>query len=257
MAYKTENQTNIYSSKGKFIASQPYPYEAWKLNPIKYFAEYEDDMIGTDKMYEYPIVENGKLREMTVEEQITSGARVLQPGEKYDPIKKEIYRIPIPTHLLRPVLNEDESAYIEGATHEELQSHVSNLVYKWKDEIYEEGFTYTRSKDGEEYHQRLRKLDADRINETITFLEQMEKIGMPTYKVRWQFNDDCIREMDIKDMRELFMHGGFYRQAGYDTMALWRNKEHYDLAVDTRENYKADFIAYYKKTVEAFKKMIG
>lgn len=248
MAYYTPNQTNIYF-RGEFVASQPYPLSDWKTNPKKYYAEYQTGMIGTEYIYEYPIEDHGEMREMTVEEQLTSGKRKLMPGEKYDPITKTIYTIPIPPYLLKPVLNETGDAYIEGATQEELQDYVSDKVYSWKRNVLDAGFNYTRTKDGKKYHQTLRDKDMAKINEMKTYLEQMEAMGRKGKTIRWQFDRDNIVRMDLADMTELSNHAGMFTEAAFDTVFEWSEKEQYDLKVDTYDNYVADVNKAYEALV--------
>ena len=51
-------------------------------NPLNYFPEYTDDMFITDKNFQYPIIKNNELMEMTREERIEQGIETqLEPGE--------------------------------------------------------------------------------------------------------------------------------------------------------------------------------
>ena len=53
-----------------------------KNNPLNYFPEYTDDMFITDKNFQYPIIKNNELMEMTREERIEQGIETqLEPGE--------------------------------------------------------------------------------------------------------------------------------------------------------------------------------
>ena len=53
-----------------------------KNNPLNYFPEYTEDMVITDKRFQYPIFKNNELMEMTREERIEQGIETqLKPGE--------------------------------------------------------------------------------------------------------------------------------------------------------------------------------
>lgn len=246
MARQTQGQTNIYSATGVFIASQPYDLEMWLANPERFYHEYKPGMIGTDMLYEFPVVENGKLREMTLEEQLTSGLRKLGEGQKYDPLTKQIVDVQKPKGILKYAWDYDKLVWYEGATKEELQAWLSDKVYTWRDEIWEEGFTYLKSSDGTQHLQRLRKVDSDRITETVQFMDKIKAAGLPMQAVSWQFSEDDIAQMYHDDMNELFVYGAAYTQVGFDIMAKWRAKENVNLLVDTKENFKAEMKAAFE-----------
>lgn len=249
MARKTQGQTNIYSAKGSFIASQPYDIEMWLANPVRFYHEYKPGMIGTDMLYDFPIVENGKLREMTIEEQITSGVTVLGAGQKYDPLTKTIVDVPKPDGILKYEWDFDGFFWYEGATKEELQAWLSEKVYTWRDEIWEEGFDYVKSSDGTHHHQRLRTTDSNRITETVQFMDKAKATGIPVQSVRWQFSENDIDTMGYADMNELFVYGAAYTQVGFDVMAKWRAKEDVNLLVDTKENFKAEMVKSFNEMI--------
>ena len=68
----TELKYSVYSNS----------LEDVKNNPLNYFPEYTDDMFITDKNFQYPIIKNNELMEMTREERIEQGIETqLEPGE--------------------------------------------------------------------------------------------------------------------------------------------------------------------------------
>ena len=67
-----------------------------KNNPLNYFPEYTDDMFITDKNFQYPIIKNNELMEMTREERIEQGTETqLEPGEFIK--NKKLVKAPQPT----------------------------------------------------------------------------------------------------------------------------------------------------------------
>lgn len=253
MARKTEGQTNIYSSSGRFIASQPYELSEWIKQPEVFYDKYEPGMIGTDLIYDFPTIENGQLREMTLEEQLTSGLRVLGEGQLYDPLSKKIVDVPKPEGMLKHVWDYDKLVWYEGSTKEELQAWLSEKVYTWRDEIWEEGFTYTKLSDGSSHHQRLRKVDSDRITETAQFMDKARLANIPIEYVEWQFSEDDIVKMSYSDINELFIYGASFTQAGFTVMANWRTKENVNLLVDTKDNFRKDMFNVFEQSMSVIR----
>lgn len=246
---RTEGQTNIYDAQGKYIASQPYPLELWLSDPELYFAEYQPGYIGTDILYEYPIVEDGHIREMTLEETISSGFRVLGSGEVYDPITQTIQIIPSPKEFLKPEWDSDNKIWLENATEQEKKDYLSPLIYKWKDEISEDGFDFTK-RDGSVHRQLFREKDATRISEAIAFMDKQKDLGLYVDPIYWQFSETDIVSMSHTDMTDLFISAGIFRKTLYDMMSKWRSKEHVDLKVDNKENFANDVHKVYQESIK-------
>ena len=67
-----------------------------KNNPLNYFPEYTEDMVITDKRFQYPIFKNNELMEMTREERIEQGIETqLEPGEFIK--NKKLVKVPQPS----------------------------------------------------------------------------------------------------------------------------------------------------------------
>ena len=82
----TELKYSVYSNS----------LEDVKKNPLSYFPEYTDDMFITDKNFQYPIVKNHELMEMTKEEKIEQGIETqLEPGEFIK--NKKLVKVPQPS----------------------------------------------------------------------------------------------------------------------------------------------------------------
>ena len=73
---------NFYKSTELKYSVYSNSLEDVKNNPLNYFPEYTDDMFITDKNFQYPIIKNNELMEMTREERIEQGIETqLEPGE--------------------------------------------------------------------------------------------------------------------------------------------------------------------------------
>ena len=82
----TELKYSVYSNS----------LEDVKNNPLNYFPEYTDDMFITDKNFQYPIIKNNELMEMTREERIEQGIETqLEPGEFIK--NKKLVKVPQPS----------------------------------------------------------------------------------------------------------------------------------------------------------------
>ena len=112
----TPDKTHIYSKDGEYIASQPYILEDFDKDPSKYFDTWDNSMISTNVWYDYPCLDGTKrgIREMTMEERLTSGKMDLQDGQILEPMTNKIISIPIPEWLLRPRWNSTKKEWYEG-----------------------------------------------------------------------------------------------------------------------------------------------
>lgn len=249
----TPEQVHLYTSKGEYIATQPYRLEDWLTNPVQYYDKYVPGMIATNFSFDYPILaEDGKsIREMTVFEQLSSGKRTLQQGESYNAATEAIEYTPCPKYILKGTWDFDKLEWKESATQEELKDYLGNKVYGWRDAKWEKGFEFTMA-DGTKHWQLLRTKDRNQITETKAFLELCEATtGSSEMEVEWQFSETDIVKVNVSDLQRLFVMAGFYVQAGYKMMSNWRAKETVDLTVDTQEAFEADIDTLFAQFVEA------
>lgn len=73
---------NFYKGTEKVYSVYANSLDDVKNNPLSYYPEYNDDMFITDKNFQYPIVKDNELMEMTREERIEQGIETqLEPGE--------------------------------------------------------------------------------------------------------------------------------------------------------------------------------
>ena len=90
------NVINFYKGTELKYSVYSNSLEDVKKNPLSYFPEYTDDMFITDKNFQYPIVKNHVLMEMTKEEKIEQGIETqLEPGEFIK--NKKLVKVPQPS----------------------------------------------------------------------------------------------------------------------------------------------------------------
>lgn len=91
---------NFYKSIEKVYSVYANSLDDVKNNPLSYYPEYTDDMFITDKNFQYPIIKNNELMEMTREERIEQGIKQgietqLEPGEFIK--NKKLVKVPQPS----------------------------------------------------------------------------------------------------------------------------------------------------------------
>ena len=90
------NVINFYKGTELKYSVYSNSLEDVKNNPLNYFPEYTEDMVITDKRFQYPIFKNNKLMEMTREEKIEQEIETqLEPGEFIK--NKKLVKVPQPS----------------------------------------------------------------------------------------------------------------------------------------------------------------
>ena len=90
------NVINFYKGTELKYSVYSNSLEDVKNNPLNYFPEYTEDMVITDKRFQYPIFKNNELMEMTREERIEQGVETqLEPGEFIK--NKKLVKVPQPS----------------------------------------------------------------------------------------------------------------------------------------------------------------
>lgn len=111
---------SIYDKDLNFKITLNYTKEEFLKNPQLMYKDFlETDYISNEKI-NYPVLENGELREMTREERILKLGHIelLHDGEKI--VNSNILYIKIPTSLIKPVWNIETGEWVEGAKKEDL-----------------------------------------------------------------------------------------------------------------------------------------
>ena len=248
----TPDKTHIYSKDGEYIASQPYILEDFDKDPSKYFDTWDNSMISTNVWYDYPCLDGTKrgIREMTMEERLTSGKMDLQDGQILEPMTNKIISIPIPEWLLRPRWNSTKKEWYEGSTADELHEYIVEMSYKWRDERFDLGFDW-KDKEGGVHHQRVRENDRARFLEAKAVLEITKDLD-PNQSIEWQFSDTDNYDIRYDDVKQLMILGGMLIQVGYRVNAAWRAipKDKINLRIHTKENFFKTIDEKFNETLE-------
>ena len=251
----TPNKIHIYSSTGKYIATQPYTLKEFEEDPARFFDSWDNSMIVTDTWYDFPCLDGTRrgIREMTSEERVTSGSVDLQDGQTLDLVTGKIVSTPIPEWLLKPRWNKEKKEWYEGSTHDELHEYIVEMSYKWRDERFEIGFMW-KDKNGGIHHQRVRERDRSRFLETKAVFDITIDLD-PNQTIGWQFSDTDTYDIDFNDLKEMLVMGGMLVQIGYRVNAAWRNvpKEKIDLKHMTRENFFKTIDDEFAKVMKNYK----
>lgn len=73
---------HIYEGNKKVFSVYANTVEEVKENPTSYYKDYSKNMVITDVNYQYPVIEEDSIREMTKEEKVKEGIEVLlEEGE--------------------------------------------------------------------------------------------------------------------------------------------------------------------------------
>ena len=89
-----------------------------KNNPLNYFPEYTDDMFITDKNFQYPIIKNNELMEMTREERIEQGIEKGRSEERNNSIARFIKYVKL------GVISKKDACQDLGLTEKELDKYL-------------------------------------------------------------------------------------------------------------------------------------
>ncbi|WP_291258703.1 hypothetical protein [Fusobacterium sp.] len=73
--------THIYNEKLKHLISLNYDYEDFKTNPSLYYPDWKTEYCASPTKYEYPILDNEVIREMTTYEKYKKGLYTLTKQE--------------------------------------------------------------------------------------------------------------------------------------------------------------------------------
>ncbi len=121
----TKIQDNIRADEQnkKFWDSKEYDkvFSDWREGDILY--------IG-NTYFEYPVEENGKIREKTEKELIKEGIKKLPEGQYIS--GEEIITVEIPSNLLKAIWNKEAHIWEEGATREELIEERKNKIVQYE-----------------------------------------------------------------------------------------------------------------------------
>jgi len=207
-----------------------------KNNPLNYFPEYTDDMFITDKNFQYPIIKNNELMEMTREERVRVGIDVqLEDGEFIK--DKKIIVVPKPQGNSK-YLNWDKEKGLWLLDNEREYQDYMALIDTLKTQVLDYGFDY---KVGDKHHrQRCRDKDIAFMVANIVALNTAKGLGIDK-KVTWYFEDNFGMEAGLQELGMLMLYGTTFVQSVYDTENYFKTK------VNPKELTKAEFEAKRKE----------
>lgn len=113
--------THIYNEKLEHIISLNYDYEDFKKNPQLYYPDWHPSYYASPTKYEYPIIKDGIIREMTREEKILNLGmeELLIDGEYVE--EGKIIEVKYDENLgyYKKMWDKENHVWYEGTTHEE------------------------------------------------------------------------------------------------------------------------------------------
>lgn len=114
---RPDEQNNKFWDAGEYDKV----FSEWRKGDILY--------IGNTS-FEYPVEDNGKIREKTEKELIKEGIKKLPEGQYISGDK--IITVEIPSNLLKAIWNNEANIWEEGATREELIEERKNKILEYK-----------------------------------------------------------------------------------------------------------------------------
>lgn len=129
---------HIYNQNLEYLLSLNYEVEEFQSNPKTYYPAWRENYYFTSEKIDFPVLENGEIREMTREEKIIklNMLELLSEGEKIQ--AGEIILVEKPVELYQPRWNNELKIWEEGADRTQLIQERTQkiLAYKkLKDEI--------------------------------------------------------------------------------------------------------------------------
>ena len=202
-----------------------------KYDPVRYFKEYTQDMIITDKVFQNPILKDGELREMTREEMVENGISInLEDGEFID--NKKLIKVPKPTENSKYLVWDKEKRFWYLDTENQRKDYF-NSIDSIKAETLEYGFDYKAG--DKEHRQRCRFKDITLLASNITFMLAEKIIKGKEKPITWYFEDNFGLELNLEQSLILANYGKTFTQSVYDTEHYFKTK------VNPKELTKAEF----------------
>lgn len=188
-----------------------------------------------DNVLQYPIFDNGVLREKSLYERYVDGEYTL--GLRDVILNETIYTLSDGQYVedgkiktkdrpegVQIEWDWETKEWIEKGTIDMVKFEVDSL----KTKILEEGYEWNG------YRQKCRDKDIALINNTISALKDFETMGSPR-KIIWYFNESDGVEMGVQELSELRLYGLEFIQAVYDVENTLKTGK---LFKPTKEYYK-------------------
>ena len=228
--------------KGKLIDTLNYDINEFKT---EWYPLFENDMKFYDRKFEYPILDNGVLREMTRDEKVANDIEVqLEAGEVIR--DKKIIKIEKPQKNEKFLTWNKEKEQWDYDTERE-QKDYFNTIDNIKAAVLEYGFDYQVK--GEQHRQRCRDKDITLLASNVTFMLAEKTIYGKEKPITWYFENNFGLELDLQKSLVLAGFGKTFTQSVYDT------ENYFKTEVTPKEVTKEEFEAKRKEIHNKLVKM--
>lgn len=230
--------THIYNEKLEHIISLNYDYEIFRKDPYRYYPNWQTSYYASPTKYEYPILDNGVIREMSRREKILKLGMedLLDAGEYIQ--AGEIIKVEYDEKLgfYKKMWDRESHIWYEGATKEELQEKYFSIINTSKTEILENGYLFIDNSEGK-HQQKCRDKDLALLGNAIAAQEDIATFSPETsLKTLWAFNDGDTLEMTLQELKKLRLQGAMFVQIVFSIEAQLKSQE------SNIKLTKADFI---------------
>ena len=193
-------QTYIYNKDLELLETLNYNLEEFKKEPLKYYPDFnEETMILAETRFNYPILDNGIIREANKYELYKIGAYELEEDEfVVDKEIKSIYDYPQPEgKYYRLVFNKQTLEWEEKGTETQIRNMYLDTIKQYSHNRLVQGLEWTL--DDVTYIQKI-----DNGNE-VTLLASNKTIlaGTPN-KELWAFDMDNVAELNVAQFQDLY-----------------------------------------------------
>lgn len=123
---------HIYNQNLEYLLTLNYELEEFRQNPSLYYPDWAVNYYVTVNKIDYPILEDGEIREMTREEKIIklNMIELLVAGEKLE--AGDIVKIEKPADLYQPRWNNELKVWEEGADRTQLIKDRTQKIIQYK-----------------------------------------------------------------------------------------------------------------------------
>lgn len=225
---------HIYDEKLNYLIGLNYEYEDFKKNPSLYYPDWQIKYYASPTKYEYPIIVDDIIREMTREEKITilKMEKLLEDGEYIE--KDKIIKVEYDEKLgyLKRAWNKEIHIWYEGATEKELKEKYYQLINDFKNDILETGYVFrghqqkVREKDKSWLSLRIMGMERTafkdkKLTAEFQLLVPREQLD----KEEWVFDTGEIESFDILDLHQMLQDGDEWSSAIFKAEQILKAKQ--------------------------------